>query len=146
MVFQDRAVKLEDACIEMMNHEREGGEINTIILKNYYEFLIITDNFSTEDRNLFSFKDKISIYLQKKYLKDSNLLLNEDPLCFIKYLKWGSEKIEYEISNLANYLPEDFTKSLISEIRRIIFFEKYIELMDSSNGIMWLFDNFEKEV
>ena len=146
LVFQERSPKLEDACIEMMEYERNGGEINTLIIKNYYEFLVITDNFSTEDRNLFSFKDKISIYLQKKYLKDSNLMLDVTPLYYINYLKWGTEKISYEENKLANYLPEEFNKTLMSEINRIIFFEKYCDLMESENGIMWLFENNDKEV
>ena len=130
----------------MMDFERNGGEINTLIIKNYYEFLVITENFNTEDRNLFSFKDKMSIYLQKKYLNDSDLMLNESPLYYLKYLKWGTEKIENEENILANYLPEEFNKVLISEIRRIIFFEKYNDLMLSENGVMQLFENLDKDV
>jgi len=129
-----------------MDFERNDGEINTSIIKNYYEFLVITDNFSTEDRNLFSFKDKISIYLQKKYLKDSNSLLEESPLSYVNYLKWGVGKIKYEENKLADYLPEEFNRILISEIRRIIFFEKYNELMGSANGIFWLFEQMDRKV
>lgn len=146
LVFQERSSKLEDACIDMMDFERNGGKINTQIIKNYYEFLVITDNFSTEDRNLFSFKEKISIYLQKKYLKDSNFLLSKTPLHYLEYLNWGSEKIDYEEDKLANYLPEEFNRILVNEIKRIIFFEKYNELMLSPYGIMWLLENLDKEV
>lgn len=129
-----------------MDFERKGGEINPEIIKHYYEFLVITDNFSTEDRFLFSFKDKISIYLQKKYLKDSNLLLTEGPLDYLDYMKWGKGKIEYEEKKLGNYLPEEFVRILISEIRRIIFYEKYSEIMLSAKGVMYLFENLDKEV
>ncbi len=130
----------------MMDFERNDGEIDTLIIKNYYEFLVLTENFSTEDRNLFNFKEKISFYLQKKYLKDSNLNLNQTPILYLVYLKWGVQKIEYEEIKLGNYLPEEFNRMLISEIRRIIFFEKYKELMESKNGIMLLFENFDREV
>ena len=146
LIFQERSSKLEDACIDMMDFERNDGEIDASTLKHYYEFLVYTENFSTEDRNLFNFKEKISFYLQKKYLKDSGLKINEGPLLYLNYLKWGVEKIEYEEKKLGNYLPEEFSRILISEIRRIIFFEKYKELMESQSGIMLLFEKFDREV
>ncbi len=146
LVFQDRNDLLEDLFIKMMYYERSGNEIDTEILRNYYDFLSMTENFSLEERNIFKIRNKILVFLCTNYSNNSTLQLNETNNNYVSYLIWGNKAIENENKTLLKYLPTEITSNLVSEIKKIIFYDRSSELMDAPNGILDLLENFYIEV
>ncbi len=145
-VFQDRNEILEDLFIKMMNYERLGNIINADILKNYFDFLTLTENFSLEERNIFKIRNKILIFLCSNYSNSSNIQFNDKNNNYVNYLNWGNKTLENENITLAKYLPSEISNNLLTEIKKIIFYDRYFELMDASNGIFYLFENFSNDV
>jgi len=146
LVFQDRDELLEDLFIKMMNYERFGNEIDTEILRNYFDFLTITENFSLEERNVFKIRNQILLFLCTNYSNNSTQQLNNTNNNYVYYLIWGNKAIENENKTLLKYLPTEITTNLVSEIKKIIFYERSSELMDAPNGIFDLLNNFDPEV
>lgn len=146
LVFQDRNELLEDLFIKMMNYERLGNEIDTEILRNYFDFLTMTENFSLEERNIFKIRNKILLFLCTNYSNNSSIQLNNTSNNYVNYLIWGNKAIENENKTMLKYLPSEITINLVSEIKKIIFYDKFSGLMDAQNGIFNLLDNFNTEV
>lgn len=129
-----------------MNAERHGNEINTDILKNYFDFLNLTENFSIEERNIFKLRNKILLYLCTNYSNNSNMHFNSLNNNYMNYLIWGNSAIESENEKLSKYLPTQITENLVCEIKKIIFYDRYSELLDSQFGIYYLLQNFNIQV
>lgn len=129
-----------------MNYERMGNEINTEILKNYFDFLNMTENFSLEERNIFKIRNKILVFLCTNYSNNSNIQFNQNNNNYVNYLNWGNKTLEKEISNLEKYLPTEISTNLVAEIKKIIFYDRFSEIMDAPNGIYNLFENFAFDV
>lgn len=146
LVFQDRNDLLEDLFIKMMNYERLGNEIDTEILKNYFDFLTMTENFSLEERNIFKLRNKILSFLTTNYSNNSSMELKNTNNNYVNYLLWGNKTIENENITLLKYLPNEITSNLVSEIKKIIFYDRFSELMDSQYGIFNLLENYNIEV
>jgi hypothetical protein len=146
LVFQDRNELLEDLFIKMMNYERLGNEIDTEILRNYFDFLTMTENFSLEERNIFKIRNKILLFLCANYSNNSSLQLNNTNNNYVSFLNWGNKAIENENKTLLKYLPSEITTNLVTEIKKIIFYERFSELMDAPNGIFNLLENYNSEV
>jgi hypothetical protein len=145
-VFQERNESLEDAFINLMNIERNGKSIDTEILKNYFDFLNTTENFSLEERNIFKIRNKILAFLCANYSKNSDLQFQSNKNNYLSYLNWGNTSIYNETINLSHYLPMEISQNLVSEIKNIIFYSRYEVLMDSPQGIFFLLENFNVEV
>jgi len=146
LVFQDRNELLEHLFIEKMNFERLGNEIDTEILRNYFDFQTMTENFSLEERNIFKIRNKILLFLCKNYSQNSSQQLNNTNNNYVNFLLWGNKAIENENETLLKYLPSEITSNLVSEIKKIIFHDRFPELMDAPNGIFNLLENFNSEV
>jgi len=129
-----------------MNYERMGNEIDSEILRNYFDFLNTTENFSLEERNIYKLRNKILVFLCSNYHKNSSLQFNETNNNYINYLIWGNKAIEKENKTLVKYLPSEITINLVAEIKKIIFYDRFAELMEAPNGIIHLLDNFNIEV
>lgn len=146
IIFQDRIEILEELFIEIMNYERLGNEIDTEILKNFFDFLNQTENFGLEEKLIVKIKNKILSFLCGSYSNNSLLKFNSTNNNFVDYLNWGKFSIEYEQGTLSKYLPNDIKEHLIFEIRKIIFYDRFNELMQSPQGIKYLLENYQTEV
>ena len=143
IIFQDRIEILEELFIEIMNYERLGNEIDTEILKNFFDFLNQTENFGLEEKLIVKIKNKILSFLCGSYSNNSLLKFNSTNNNFVDYLNWGKFSIEYEQGTLSKYLPNDIKEHLIFEIRKIIFYDRFNELMQSPQGIKYLLENYK---